>query len=373
MFYVNPHATRAPYPADLQEIMSIARAQQSREWLAHWQGLAPGSTPLRALPDLAASLGVRSVLVKDEALRSPLGSFKALGAPIALVRLLLREFAGSHFTARSLLAGEHRAALAGVTVVSATDGNHGRALAYAAGLEGMRAIICMSSLVPRNKLEEIRRLGAEIRIVGNSQDDAQHEVDQLIADGQFATVPPFDDVAVIAGQGTVGLEVLDDVPDTATVVVPVSGGGLGAGIATAIKAVNPSVRVVGVSMRRGAAMKASLDADRPVQVEELPTLADSLGGGIGLDNRFTFAICRDLLDDVVLLSEDEIAAGIRHAYEHEREIVEGAGAVGMAALLAGKIKPHGPAVLILSGRNIDMDLHRNIVCGAMPEETERVP
>ncbi len=308
-------------------------------------------TPTTQSASLSELCGV-PVHLKLES-RQTTGSFKLRGASNAIASLTAQEKAHG--------------------VVAASTGNHGRALAYAAGLEGMRAIICMSSLVPRNKLEEIRRLGAEIRIVGNSQDDAQHEVDQLIADGQFATVPPFDDVAVIAGQGTVGLEVLDDVPDTATVVVPVSGGGLGASIATAIKAVNPSVRVVGVSMRRGAAMKASLDADRPVQVEELPTLADSLGGGIGLDNRFTFAICRDLLDDVVLLSEDEIAAGIRHAYEHEREIVEGAGAVGMAALLAGKIKPHGPAVLILSGRNIDMDLHRNIVCGAMPEETERVP
>ncbi|RUU46608.1 pyridoxal-phosphate dependent enzyme, partial [Mesorhizobium sp. M2C.T.Ca.TU.002.02.1.1] len=101
----------------------------------------------------------------------------------------------------------------------------------------------------------------------------------------------------------------------------------------------------------------------PVQVEELPTLADSLGGGIGLDNRLTFAMCRRLLDDVVLLAEDEIAAGIRHAYEQEREIVEGAGAVGIGALLAGKVSVSGPAVLILSGRNIDMGLHRRIVCG----------
>ena len=98
-------------------------------------------------------------------------------------------------------------------------------------------------------------------------------------------------------------------------------------------------------------------------VEELPTLADSLGGGIGLDNRLTFAMCRDLLDDVVLLTEDEIAAGIRYAYETEREVVEGAGAVGIAALLAGKVKVSGPVVVLVSGRNIDMALHRQVVCG----------
>jgi threonine dehydratase len=103
-----------------------------------------------------------------------------------------------------------------------------------------------------------------------------------------------------------------------------------------------------------------------VQVEELPTLADSLGGGIGLDNRLTFAMCRELLDDVILLSEDEIATGIRHAYEQEREIVEGAGAVCIGALLAGKVNVSGPTVLILSGRNIDMGLHRRIVCADLP-------
>jgi threonine dehydratase len=110
-------------------------------------------------------------------------------------------------------------------------------------------------------------------------------------------------------------------------------------------------------------MKASLDAGHPVQVEELPTLADTLGGGIGLDNRLTFRMCRDLLDDVVLLDEDEIAAGIRHAYGEEREIVEGGGAVGIGALLSGKVKPKGPVGLLLSGGNIDMALHRKVICG----------
>ncbi len=109
-------------------------------------------------------------------------------------------------------------------------------------------------------------------------------------------------------------------------------------------------------------MKASLDAGHPVQVEEFESLADSLGGGIGLHNRLTFAMCRDLLDDVILLSEAEIAAGIRHAYLQEREIVEGAGAVGIAALLANKVScPRGPIVTVLSGRNIAMELHRRII------------
>ncbi|MER9894482.1 hydroxyectoine utilization dehydratase EutB [Mesorhizobium sp. M0119] len=248
-------------------------------------------------------------------------------------------------------------------VVAASTGNHGRALAYAAQLQGIHATICMSRLVPQNKLDEIRRLGAEIRIVGNSQDDAQQEVERLVAEDGLIMLPPFDHPAIVAGQGTLGLEIIEQVPDAALVLVPLSGGGLAAGVAAAVKGVSPATKVVGVSMARGAAMKASLDAGHPVLVEELQTLADSLGGGIGLDNRLTFSMCRDLLDDVILLSEDEIATGIRHAYEQEREIVEGAGAVGIAAVLAGKVKANGPAVLVLSGRNIDMTLHRKIICG----------
>jgi len=252
-------------------------------------------------------------------------------------------------------------------VVAASTGNHGRALAHAAKLEGIRAVICMSSLVPANKLAEIERLGAEIRIVGKSQDDAQDDAERLAWDEGMQLVPPFDHPHVIAGQGTLGLEMIEAVPDAATVLVQLSGGGLAAGIATAVKALSPGTRVIGISMARGAAMKTSIDTGHPVNVTELPTLADSLGGGIGLDNRLTFAMCRDLLNDIVLLSESEIAAGIRHLYAVEREIAEGAGAVGVAALLAEKIRPRGPVVALISGRNIDMTLHRQIVSDEITE------
>ena len=253
-------------------------------------------------------------------------------------------------------------------VVAASTGNHGRALAHAAKLEGVRAVICMSRLVPENKVGEIRRLGADVHIVGDSQDDAQSEVERLVRDELLAMVPPFDDPAVVAGQGTLGLEMMEAVPAARTVLVQLSGGGLASGIAAAVKGVSPSTRVIGISMRRGAAMKASLDAGKPVHVQELPTLADSLGGGIGLSNKLTFAMCRALLDDVVLLTEAEIAAGVRHAYAVEREVVEGAGAVGIAAILAGKVRLEGETVVLLSGRNIDMDLHRSIVCGTWTDK-----
>ncbi|TPF76830.1 pyridoxal-phosphate dependent enzyme [Brucella gallinifaecis] len=216
-------------------------------------------------------------------------------------------------------------------------------------------------IVPRNKVEAIRELGADIRIVGKSQDEAMNEVERLVAKKGMKAVSPFDDPRVIAGQGTIGLEIIDDLPEVATVLIPLSGGGLAAGIAIAVKAKRPQTRIIGISMQRGAAMDASLKMGKPVDVEELDTLADSLGGGIGLGNRWTFAICKALLDDVILLDENEIADGIKHAALLENQTIEGAAAVGIGAILSKKIRPSGPTAIVLSGGNIDPEQHRAIV------------
>ena len=221
----------------------------------------------------------------------------------------------------------------------------------------------MSALVPKNKVDAIASEGAEIRIVGRSQDDAQEEVDRLVREDGMVMVPPFDDARVIAGQGTLGLELLEDVPDLQVALVQLSGGGLISGVAAALKARKPDIRVIGITMTRGAAMHASLAAGKPVAVEELPTLADSLGGGIGLGNRHTFQMVRSLVDEVVLLSEKEIADGVRHAYRHERQIVEGGGVVGISALLHDHVRPDGPVATILTGASIDMDLHYRLISG----------
>ena len=181
------------------------------------------------------------------------------------------------------------------------------------------------------------------------------EVTRIVAEEGMVEVPPFDDPAVIAGQGTIGLELIEDVPELDTVIVPLSGGGLAGGIALAVNAMRPAVRVIGVSMARGAGMHASLAAGRPVEVEEVPSLADSLGGGIGTANRWTFDLCRRLLDDVVLVSEAEIYRGMAHLLRCDRIVAEGAAAVGTAALLAGRIALRGPTALIVSGSNVDMD------------------
>lgn len=248
-------------------------------------------------------------------------------------------------------------------LVTASTGNHGRAVAYAADKLGIPATICMSALVPANKVEAIRALGAEIRIVGRSQDDAQEEVGRLTKSRGLTAIPPFDHADVVAGQGTIGLEVVENMPELETILVPLSGGGLAGGIAVAVKALKPEARVIGVSMQRGAAMHASVTAGRPVTIQEEETLADSLGGGIGLKNRITFALCQSLLDEIVLVSEEEIAAGIRHATHEEGLTVEGAGAVGFAAILFGKVDITGPTAIIVSGGNIDPAVHKTIIEG----------
>ncbi|MFY0312180.1 hydroxyectoine utilization dehydratase EutB [Leisingera sp. D0M16] len=270
------------------------------------------------------------------------GSFKLRGATNAVLSLT----------------EEQRAA----GVVGVSTGNHGRGLAYAAAQAGVRCIICMSELVPQNKVEGIKSHGAEVRITGRSQDDAQVEVDRLVAEG-MTMLPPFDHRDIIAGQSTVALEMLEQMPELETVLVPLSGGGLISGVAMVMKAVNPAIRVIGVSMERGAAMYECLQAGRPVQVEELPTLADSLGGGIGLDNAYTFEMTKAFVDDVVLVSETEIAAAIRHAYVEERLVIEGSGSVGIAALLVGRIEHPGRCAVLVSGQNIGMDLHKRIIDG----------
>jgi threonine dehydratase len=299
-------------------------------------------TPLVESPALSA-LAQTPVFLKLETLQ-PTGSFKLRGATNALASLAERGCR---------------------QVVTASTGNHGRAVAHAARALSIEATVCMSALVPGNKVEAVRALGACVRIVGRSQDEAEHEALRLAREEGFAYVPPFDDLNVIAGQATIGLEIAEALPEAGNIVVPLSGGGLFAGVAFAARSVNPEIGMTGVTMSRGAALHASLAAGRPVPVEEVESLADSLGGGIGLDNRYTFALTRDLIDAAVLLDEASIARGIEHAYRHERLVIEGAAAVGIAAVLDGVLPAdrlrRGPLVLVISGANIDIDQHRRIV------------
>lgn len=328
---MTPVIQASQFPVTLADIERAATAIAGRV----------ARTPL-IKSDALSKLAGQAVYLKLET-RQPIGAFKLRGAMNAVLAL------NDNQRQRGL--------------VTASTGNHGRALAFAARETGTRATICMSSLVPANKIAAITALGAEIRIVGTSQDDAQDEVARLVAKDGLIAIPPFDSVDVVAGQGTIGLEILAELPDVATVLVPLSGGGLAAGIAIAVKSLRPQASIIGISMQRGAAMHAAIAAGQPVQVVEEESLADSLGGGIGLANQITFPICRALLDAIILLSEREIAQGIRHAALVENEVVEGAGAVGIAAILAAKQQFSGPIVVILSGANIDPARHQALVAG----------
>ena len=217
-------------------------------------------------------------------------------------------------------------------VVALSTGNHGRGLAFAANLMKIRCIICMSKLVPNNKIEGIKALGAEVRLIGTNQDEAQLEADRLSIEEGMTYISPFDNIDVIAGQGTLGLEIHQQIPKLNFAFVPLSGGGLICGVARALKSLNRNLKIIGVSMDRGAAMYECQKAGKPIFVKEEESLADALTGGIGLDNKYTFELTKQLVDEIVLVSEKEIADGIHYAYWHESQIVEGAGAVAIASL-----------------------------------------
>lgn len=240
-------------------------------------------------------------------------------------------------------------------VIAVSSGNHGRAVASVAQKYNIPAVICISETVPRNKVQAIRELGAEIVIAGKSYDEASEGAEKLQVERGLTMIHPFDDPYVIAGQGTIGLELIEDLPEIDSVIVPLSGGGLLGGIALTLKSINPKIRTIGVSMDRGPAMFESLKAGRIMEVIEEPTLADALVGGIGKKNAHTFAIIQQFVDETVLVSEGEIAAGMTFALERHQLVVEGGGAVGIAAVLAGKVKEIGEnTAIVISGANVDL-------------------
>ncbi|UCD78164.1 MAG: hydroxyectoine utilization dehydratase EutB [Desulfobacterales bacterium] len=239
-------------------------------------------------------------------------------------------------------------------VIAFSTGNHGRAVAYVAGRLGIKAVICLSKRVPAYRVNAMQKLGAEVVQRGNSQDEAYEYALEIREKSGLTMVNPFDDPLVIAGQGTIALEVAEDLPDVTSVIVPVSGGGLISGIAVALKSINPDVAVTGVSMDCAPAMFHSLQAGKPVEIEEKDSLADALLGGIGLDNRFTFQLVRDYVDRIILVSEREIADAMFFCLDQQRLAIEGAGAVGVSAILTEKIRdPGSKTVVVLSGGNVD--------------------
>jgi len=292
-------------------------------------------TPLISSPWLTELVGA-CVYLKLECLQKT-GSFKIRGAANKMV---------------SLTADERERG-----VITVSSGNHGRAVSYVARQLGIKAVICMSARVPSNKVEAIRHLGAETVVYGKSYDEAEKHALRLWEERGLTMIDPFDDPLVIAGQGTIGLELLGDLPEIDTVIVPVGGGGLISGIALALKSANSGNRVIGVQMDRAPVMYHSLRAGALITMEEEETIADALAGNIALNNQYTFRMIQGYVDDVVLVSDEEIAASMAFALEKHHLVVEGGGAVGIAALLYRRVREVGRNVVaVVSGSSVGLPL-----------------
>lgn len=250
-------------------------------------------------------------------------------------------------------------------VVTASTGNHGRGVAYVGRRLGIPATVCVSDGVPAGKLAALRQLGAEVEVVGTSQSEAVDRATEIATTEGRALIHPFDDPEVIAGQGTIAAELAEDLPGVRTVLVPLSGGGLLSGVAEGLRQYLPRAEPVGISMTRVPVMAMSLDAGHPVDAPEEETLADSLRGGIGLDNRYTFPMIRDLVKRILLVDEPEIWEAMRFLFDQHRLVVEGGAAVGVAALREGAVEPlEGPVAVVVTGANAEPDHVAALLSGA---------
>ena len=288
-------------------------------------------TPLYKTVDLSDELG-SEIYYKLEFLQDT-GSFKVRGASNFALNL----------STEKLKKG----------LVTYSTGNHGRAVSHVAKKLETDAKVCLSNNVPENKKEGIRKSGGKVIVYGDSQDEAKIKAEELNESEGRSIVPPFDDQYIISGQGTIGLELMKEIPDLDSVLVPLSGGGLISGIALAVKSINPECKVYGISMDRGAAMYESIKAGKEVEVDEVDTFADSLQGGILLDNQYTFEMVKKYVDEIILVTEEEIKEAINYIFYNDHFVVEGASAVGTAALLTNKINNSDEKrAIILTGTNI---------------------
>lgn len=247
-------------------------------------------------------------------IEQPTGSFKVRGA------------------CNAILTATENAEIAGVT--TASTGNHARAVAYMGSRFGLPVTAFLATSVPAYRAQALRELDATVDHDSADQTEAIRAATRLADAEGFAFVPPFDDPAVISGQGTIGLELYDDLPDLDAVIVPVSGGGLIGGIGLALNGIAPHVRVVGVCAERADAMYRSLDAGHPVPVPEVDTIATSLLGDLGPDNEFTFRAAQQVIDEIVTVSEDQLTDALEVLSRYDGLTVEGAAAAPAAHLLA---------------------------------------
>ena len=246
-------------------------------------------------------------------------------------------------------------------VVTASAGNHGQGLAYHGSRLGISVTVVMPTTAPLTKVTNTRAYGATVVQRGTILDEAAEEARRLAEQRALVTVPAFDHPDIIAGQGTIGLEILEQVPDVDTILVPVGGGGLIAGICVAVKEVRPEVRVIGIEADAAASAKASREAGKVVQIAHSDTLADGIATKRIGD--LTFPIIERYVADLVSIGEDVIAAAILLLLEREKTVAEGAGAVPLAALLSGAVAldPGATVVAVLSGGNIDINMISRII------------
>ena len=245
-------------------------------------------------------------------------------------------------------------------IIACSAGNHAQGVALAATHMGIHSVVCMPDGAPISKVEATRGFGAEVCLVPGTYDDAYARAVQMQKETGATFIHPFDDDAVIAGQGTIGLEILEQLPDVEAVLVPVGGGGLISGVAYAIKTLNPAVKVYGVQAENAPSMVRSCREGRAVTLDTVTTFADGIA--VKHPGDITFSMVRKYVDDMVTVSEDEIAAAILALMEKQKLVAEGAGAVGVAAAMFHKLPIDGKkAVCLLSGGNIDVNILSRVI------------
>ncbi|MBR4935582.1 MAG: threonine ammonia-lyase [Bacteroidaceae bacterium] len=245
-------------------------------------------------------------------------------------------------------------------VIACSAGNHAQGVALAAQRYGLPALICMPAGAPISKVEATRAMGAEICLVEGVYDDAYRRALQLNEEKGMTFIHPFDDELVIAGQGSVGMEIINENPDIDTVFVPIGGGGLASGVAYAVKTLKPSVRVIGVQAEGAASMLSSLSHNKIEALQNILTIADGIA--VKEPGQHTFELCQHYVDEIVTVTEDEICAAILTLIEHHKLIAEGAGAVSVAAAMFNKVDVTGQNVCcIVSGGNIDVTILSRII------------
>jgi threonine dehydratase len=303
----------------------VVTAQDVREAAAGLAGVA-ARTPLRFIEPLNAYLKLESL--------QPVGAFKLRGAYTAIRRMPSEARRGG--------------------VITYSSGNHGQAVAYAAQLVGVRAVVVMPETAPAVKVAGVKKWGGEAVFAGRTSDDRQRAAEEIAARDGLAIVPPFDHPDIVAGQATVGLEIAEQLPDVGTVVVPVGGGGLIAGVVTGLAAAGSKAQVWGVEPAGAPKLKRSLEAGRPVRLERTASVADGLITlSVGAIPFAQLAALRDHVAGVALVDDDTLREAVHFLWRECRLAVEPSGAATTAAVRSGAVRPVPPTVLVVSGGNVD--------------------